>query len=100
MTRQEAIRMLVNATYSDEWQGNEDLTTAIHMAIESLQEEPRPTGHWVDDGEMLWCSNCGNGWDAYFECHEVQLNDNGMVGWAMSYPAYCKYCGAKMEREK
>lgn len=38
MTREEAIKMLVNATYSDEWQGNEDLTTANHMAIEALKQ--------------------------------------------------------------
>ena len=40
MTREEAIKLLVNATYSDEWQGNEDLTTAHHMAIKSLEQEP------------------------------------------------------------
>lgn len=32
-----AIQMLVNATYSDEWQGNEELTKAQHSAIRSLQ---------------------------------------------------------------
>lgn len=40
MTREEAIKLLVNATYSDEWQGNEDLTTAHHMAIKALEQEP------------------------------------------------------------
>jgi uncharacterized protein (UPF0218 family) len=37
MTKEEAIKLLVNATYSDEWQGNEDLTTAHNMAIKSLE---------------------------------------------------------------
>lgn len=37
MTREEAIKLLVNATYSNEWQGNEDLTTAHNMAIEALE---------------------------------------------------------------
>ena len=37
MTREEAIKLLVNATYSDEWQGNEDLTTAHNMAIKALE---------------------------------------------------------------
>lgn len=36
MTREEAIKLLVNATFSDEWQGNEDLTTAYNMAIKAL----------------------------------------------------------------
>lgn len=40
MTREEAIEMLVNATYSEEWQGNEKLTTAHLMAIEALQTPP------------------------------------------------------------
>lgn len=39
MTREEAIYLLVNATYSEEWQGNEDLQTAQHMAIEALQKQ-------------------------------------------------------------
>ncbi len=39
MTREDAIKMLVNATYSDEWQGNEDLTTAHDMAIKALEQE-------------------------------------------------------------
>jgi hypothetical protein len=37
MTKEEAIKLLVNATYSDEWQGNEDLTTANDMAIKALE---------------------------------------------------------------
>lgn len=37
MTREEAIKLLVNATYSEEWQGNEDLTIAHNMAIEALK---------------------------------------------------------------
>lgn len=40
MTRKEAIKLLVNATYSDEWQGNEDLQTALHMAIDALKQAP------------------------------------------------------------
>lgn len=38
MTREEAIKLLVNATYSHEWQGNEQLTEANIMAIEALSE--------------------------------------------------------------
>lgn len=40
MTKEEAIKLLVNATYSDEWQGNEELTTAHNMAIQALEQEP------------------------------------------------------------
>lgn len=40
MTRQEAIELLVNATYSEEWQGNEQLAKAHHMAIQALEQEP------------------------------------------------------------
>lgn len=40
MTKAEAIELLVNATYSEEWQGNEKLTKAQHMAIEALEREP------------------------------------------------------------
>lgn len=40
MTNEEAIKLLLNATYSDEWQGNEDLTTAHNMAIKALDQKP------------------------------------------------------------
>lgn len=40
MTKEEAIKLLLNATYSDEWQGNEDLTTAHNIAIQALEQEP------------------------------------------------------------
>lgn len=39
MTNEEAIKLLVDATYSDEWQGNEDLTTAHNMAIKALEQQ-------------------------------------------------------------
>lgn len=49
MTRAEAIELLVNATYSEEWQGNEKLTKAQHMAIEALDQEPK----WIPVTERL-----------------------------------------------
>lgn len=39
MTIEKAIKLLANATYSEEWQGNEDLQTAHNMAIEALKQE-------------------------------------------------------------
>lgn len=54
MTKEEAITILSNATFSDEWQGNEDLTTAYLMAIEALEQEPsRATGKWIPVSERL-----------------------------------------------
>ena len=47
MTKDEAITILSNATFSDEWQGNEELTTAYHMAMEALEQEP-----------IIQCKNC------------------------------------------
>lgn len=38
MTIEKAIKLLVNANYSDKWQGNEDLTTAHNMAIKALEK--------------------------------------------------------------
>ena len=37
MTTSEAINLLVNARYADEFQGNEDLCTAHQMAIDALK---------------------------------------------------------------
>lgn len=38
MTREEAINKLVNARYADEFQGDEELTTAHLMAIKALKQ--------------------------------------------------------------
>lgn len=53
MTREEAIELLVNATYPHEWQGNEQLTEANLMAIDALQAEPVKHGEWVPCSERL-----------------------------------------------
>lgn len=47
MTREQAIKLLVNATYSEEWQGNEQLAKAQHMAIDALEQEP-----------IIYCEDC------------------------------------------
>lgn len=56
MTIEEAIELLVNATYSDEWQGKEQLTKANLMAIEALSE---PKG--VHTTSKLWNTCDGKG---------------------------------------
>ena len=40
MTREEAINKLTNARYADEFQGDEELTTAHLMAIKALEQGP------------------------------------------------------------
>lgn len=96
MTREEAIKKLTQLKnkFLDEYIDYDGTTSACDMAIEALKE--RPTGHWRDDGEMMWCSNCGHGEDAYFGCYDEPIDLDGMKGWARRYPAYCKRCGAKM----
>ena len=62
MTNEQAIKILSNATFSDEWQGNEDLTTAYLMAIEALEVKK---GKWIRitkntaNNQMWNCSECG-----------------------------------------
>lgn len=89
MTNEEAIQLLVNATYSEEWQGNEDLQTAHNMAIKALEQEPK-TGRWLDwtddRNDYLKCSICG-----YGEEGEVKFGE---------YTPYCPMCGSKMESEE
>jgi hypothetical protein len=48
MTNTEAIKYLVNATYSDDWQGNNDLQTALHLAISALERDT-----WIPVTEKL-----------------------------------------------
>ena len=48
MSNEDAIKLLVNATYSDEWQGNTDLQTALHLAIAALERD-----RWISVEERL-----------------------------------------------
>ena len=60
MRAEEEIKPIVNATYSDEWQGNEDLTTAHNKAIKALEQEPcedcvsrQTVNKWIDNDTYL-----------------------------------------------
>ena len=67
----EAIELLSNATYSDEWQGNEELTTANSMAINALGKQiaQQPIVRGLGQrycptckcggANDLYCSKCG-----------------------------------------
>ena len=81
MTSEEAIELLVNATYSDEWQGNEQLTKANLMAIEALKQEPVKHGEWkcMADCGVTECDQCG--WSI-----EEYVGDYN----------FCPNCGARM----
>ena len=86
MTREEAINILSNATFSDEWQGNEELTTAYHMAIEALEQEP-----------IIHCKNCKH-WQEWENgagaCHR---SDIMWVG--SDYDDYCSFAEPKGSEE-
>ena len=94
MTREEAIKLLVNATYSDEWQGNEDLTTAYNMAISALEQQTSVTqksGEWIlaDEQNKEDVEN-----DNYrYICSKCQCSDIHAKG---TIVPYCWKCGAKM----
>lgn len=94
MTNHEAIEKLVNAEYADKWQGNEELTLALHMAIDALESKPVQHGYWIecdwkhlehgmlesDPNAGLCCSVCRTAFQKK----------------KMTYKEYCPACGAKM----
>ena len=96
MTREEAIELLVNATYSHEWQGNEQLTKANLMAIEALQTEH---GKWeeketylnegdceITEWQLARCSKCGK-----YHTTPYMYSFNNFN--------FCPSCGARMDKE-
>ena len=95
MTNQEAIEKLVNAEYADKWQGDEELTLALHMAVEALSSAEPKRGRWNRRSDMDYadqnkvthihgqCSECGLIHD-FIDGHTAQYN-------------YCPQCGAKMD---
>ena len=85
MTKAEAIELLVNATYSEEWQGNEKLTKAQHMAIEALDQEPiihcKDCKYWYE-----WENGTGS-------CHRSEIM------WVGSdYYDYCSFAERRAEK--
>jgi rubrerythrin len=89
MTREQALKLLADARYADDLQGNNDLQTAHIMAMEALEQEPK-NGHWIaekiypplSDAQITVyrCSCC----DLHFGC----------------VSNYCPNCGARMESEE
>lgn len=88
MTREEAIELLVNSTYSDEWQGNEQLTDAKLMAIDALKAEPVKRGEWIKHENPKGVFSR--------ECSECKC----WFPWDMPRNSFCPNCGAKMEGEQ
>ena len=88
MTNEEAIKLLVNATFSDEWQGNEDLTTAYQMAIKALEQTSKK-GHWIEKQGVMG--------DTYYDCSKCGESFGLMDGTPTDYMYnYCPVCGADM----
>ena len=65
MKHNQAISLLVNATYSHAWRGNKDLETARQMAINALEKQ-RPMEPGQDEigisaknPVITPCGNCG-----------------------------------------
>ena len=84
MKKAEAIELLVNATYSEEWQGNEKLTKAQHMAIEALEQD-----------EIVRCKDCKywHEWEnGTGSCHRSDIM------WVGS--DYCDYCSFAERKEQ
>lgn len=96
MTIQEAIELLVNATYSDEWQGNEQLTKANLMAIEALQREipKNPVVNYVADS------------DGARRLEDVWAEDSLLCPVCHTYfgevfdEGYCRKCGQKLIQKR
>ena len=104
MTESKAIELLSNATYSDEWQGNEELTTANSMAINALEEvqqyrvigTPEECRAAIEKHipkkpvEMKPTDKLLNG---YFACPMC----GGWVGMDEYSNEYCGCCGQKLD---
>ena len=84
MTREQAITILSNATFSDKWQGNEELTTAYHMAMEALEQEP-----------IIHCKNCKYWYEWENGIGHCDKSDIMWVG--TDYDDYCSFAERKVE---
>lgn len=117
MTREEAIELLVNATYSDEWQGNEQLTKANLMAIKALEELPKRRkevkrwkrkalkakpkhGKWEEKETYLNEGDCEiTEWQSA-RCSKCGKYHTTPYMYSFNNFNFCPNCGAKMNEGK
>ena len=88
MTREEAIKWIEYHIDISDYDEDDDLLTALKMAVKALKKQR--TGRWIetDDYDAWRCSEC----DEYFCLYEGTPQDNKYY--------YCPNCGAKMEEVK
>ena len=108
MTSEEAIELLVNATYSDEWQGNEQLTKANLMAIKALQTEAvqdeavQEILGYLDN--VLHPIVSPDNWYVYSDLYDMIVElpfeepECGCTTKMREKTKYCPNCGAKMDK--
>ena len=89
MTREEAIGVIKSECYVFNplnFDKSTRINTALDMAIEALEQEPRK-GHWIDhsDEGYVECSECGSA-----------TNCDGNI----ADLHFCFSCGAEMESEE
>lgn len=85
MTREEAIKWIEYHIDISDYDEDDDLLTALKMAVKALKKQR--AGRWIetDDYDAWRCSEC----DEYFCLYEGTPQDNKYY--------YCPNCGAKME---
>ena len=84
MTREEAIKWIEYHIDISDYDEDDDLLTALKMAVKALKKQR--TGRWIetDDYDAWRCSEC----DEYFCLYEGTPQDNKYY--------YCPNCGARM----
>ena len=79
MTKEEAIKWIEYHIDISDYDEDDDLLTALKMAVKALEEQR--TGRWFDVGSLSCrCTECG--------------------GKNNRESRYCPHCGAKMEEVK
>ena len=88
MTREAAIEWINYHIDISDYDEDDDLLTALKMAVKALEKQR--AGRWIetDDCDAWRCSEC----EEYFCLYEGTPQDNEYY--------YCPCCGAKMEEVK
>lgn len=87
MTNEEAIQKLVNAEYAGQWQWDEELQTAQHMAVDALEKQTQYERYFMVACElMLGGILYGHDLDSIFE---ELLEEDGYVG-CLNFMEYIK----------
>lgn len=81
---------------ADDWKTAHEIVNVVKY-FPTAEPEPKHA-HWVEEGDKIWCSRCGDIQEGYYSVY-ADISDEYKEKRALSRPRYCRGCGSLMDGE-